>query len=88
MRPGFSGGQVINADGEAIGLVMGTIRRRPHTPGTAPTPSGVTIGPDTKTITGFLRREAPDVEPGGDWRQQASDTVAARKAVVHVYCLR
>jgi len=88
IRPGFSGGPVITADGEAIGLVMATIRRSPQTPGAEPTPSGVAIGPDTQTITRFLRREAPDVEPGGDWRQQASDTLAARKAVVHVYCLR
>lgn len=88
VRPGFSGGPVITADGEAIGLVMATIRRHPQATGADPTPSGVAIGPDTQTITRFLRREAPDVEPGGDWRQQASDTLAARKAVVHVYCLR
>lgn len=88
VRQGFSGGPVITPDGEAIGLVKAILLRSAITHGAEPTPSGVAIGPDTKAITDFLRREAPDLEPGGDWKQQASDTVVARKAVVHVFCLR
>lgn len=88
VRQGFSGGPVITPDGEAIGLVMAILLRSAITQGAEPTPSGVAIGPDTKTITEFLRREAPELELGNDWKQHASDTVAARKAIVHVFCLR
>lgn len=88
VRQGFSGGPVITPDGEAIGLVKAILLRSAILQGAEPTPSGVAIGPDTKTIAEFLRREAPDLDPGNDWKQQASDTVAARKAVVHVFCLR
>lgn len=88
VRQGFSGGPVVTPDGEAIGLVKAILLRSAITQGAEPTPSGVAIGPDTRTITDFLRREAPELEPGNDWKQHASDTVAARKAVVHVFCLR
>ena len=82
VRPGFSGGPVVTEDGEVVGLIKGTILR----PDPADRrPSGIAIGPDSKDIGAFLRREAPEQE---DWKQQTGGNDAARKAVVHVLCWR
>ena len=88
VRQGFSGGPMVTADGEAVGLIQAVVARPSASRDVAPSPSGVALGPDSRTIAAFLRREAPELEIGGDWKSQAGDTVAARKAVVHVYCLR
>ncbi len=86
VRKGYSGGPVVTAEGEAIGLIKGIVLRAGPATESEPNPSGIAIGPDTKAIAAFLRREAPDLEP--PWKQQAGDTDAARKAVVHVLCWR
>jgi len=82
VRPGYSGGPVVTEDGEAVGLIKGVVLRPDPTDRR---PSGIAIGPDTKAIGAFLRREAPEQE---DWKQQTGGNDAARKAVVHVLCWR
>lgn len=82
VRHGYSGGPVVTADGEAVGLIKGIVLRADPAD---PRPTGIAIGPDTRAIGAFLRREAPEQE---DWKQQTGGNDAARKAVVHVLCWR
>ena len=82
VRPGFSGGPVVTEEGEAVGLIKGVVLRADPTD---QRPSGIAIGPDTRDIGVFLRRDAPEQE---DWKQQTGGNDAARKAVVHVLCWR
>jgi S1-C subfamily serine protease len=84
---GFSGGPVVTAHGEAIGLIQAVLRRSAVLAVGLSPRSGVALGPDSRTITAFLREQAPDLDPAPT-HEKAGDTNAARQAVVHVFCWR
>lgn len=85
VRAGFSGGPVVNADGAAAGLIQGVMYRAADG---KPQALGIAVGPDARTIDGFLRRSIANLETARPWGALAGDTAAARKAVVRVLCRR
>jgi S1-C subfamily serine protease len=85
VRPGFSGGPVIDPNGAVIGLVNGHVTRRTTQAGRVLRDTKFVWASSTRTIDDFLGREVPTLVRDAPNAPQPADR---EKAIVHIYCSR
>ena len=85
VRPGFSGGPILNPHGDVVGLINGQVVRRTALHGVVVRDTKYVFGGSTQTISAFLKREAPVLlgETG-----QGPPPANPDQAVVRIVCLR
>jgi S1-C subfamily serine protease len=85
VRPGFSGGPVLNPNGDVVGLIDGQVMRHTAERGVIVRDTKFVYGSGTRTIDLFLRQETPALVPDADGSLAPEES---DKAIVHVICLR
>jgi len=84
VRPGFSGGPVLNPSGDVVGLINGQVLRRVAQPGVATRNVKYVYGTRTHLLSNFISQELPALVPDADESLPPEDT---DKAVVHILCV-
>ena len=85
VRPGFSGGPVINPNGEVVGLINGQVVRHTGAGGVIVRDTKYVFGGSTRTIHAFLSQEVPMLLPDASQNPSPEDV---DKAIVHVTCMK
>lgn len=88
--PGYSGGPMLDPNnGNVVGIVRATVDSTAlHAARTEIPQTGMVIGPGSRALTGFLRREVADSDLSLFANVSGADALdAARRATVHVLCL-
>lgn len=84
VRPGFSGGPILNTSGDVIGLVNGDVTQRTTARGVVVRDMKYVFGASTRMINTFLTQETPTLIPDAGRSPPLED---ADKAIVHVLCV-
>ncbi len=84
VRPGFSGGPVLNPSGNVVGLINGQVLRRVGQPGSATRDVKYVYGTSTRLLAAFINQEVPSLVPDADQTLPPADM---DKAVVHILCV-
>ncbi len=84
VRPGFSGGPVLNASGDVVGLINGQVLHRVARPGLAAHVVKYVYGTSTRLLNAFISQEVPALVPDADQPPAVADM---DKAVVHILCI-
>ncbi len=90
IKQGFSGGPMIDpASGRVAGLVHGLLETTAlHAMRAAIPPTGLVIGPGSTPMAALLRQAGGDSEDASLWAAEGDPLETARRATVHVLCLR
>jgi S1-C subfamily serine protease len=89
IRQGFSGGPIVDlATGTVVGLVRATIKDGALAQVKDMPASGLAIGPGSSQLSAFLNREAPFLSREPGLLVGGLDRERARRATVHVLCVR
>lgn len=84
VRAGFSGGPILNQEGDAIGLINGHVVQRVMMQGAVVRDTKYVFGASTQMINAFLTQEVPALVPASGLGIPPEE---ADKAVVHILCL-
>lgn len=85
VRPGFSGGPIVDPNGDAIGLVNGHVMRQTLRGNVVVRDTKFVYGSSTRTINDFLSQAVPLLLPDAGRSPPPGET---DKAIVRVLCLR
>lgn len=84
VRPGFSGGPVLNPGGDVVGLINGQVMRHTSLRGVIVRDTKFVYAASTRTINAFLSQAVPLLVPDAGQSLSAADV---DKAIVRVICL-
>ena len=85
VRPGFSGGPILNPHGDVVGLINGQVVRRIALHGVVVRDTKYVFGGSTRTIKRFLSQEVPLLAADASRSPPPGETA---KAIVRVLCMR